>query len=137
MDDIIAVIDSVPQSIRNSSTAAFVCHPYVKRLLRNLKDSNNNYIWRDSSVGRMSGQTERLPDTVYGYPIYEQSDVSQDEIYFGDWKYYIIGDRQRVTVETTREGGDAWRRDAVEIRAVERVDGRAVLTNAFAKINTI
>ena len=137
MDHVIALIDSVPQSARLSGSTAFVGHSYVKRLCRNLKDSNNNYIWRDSSVGRMSGQTERLPDTLYGIPLYEQNDLSQSELYFGAWVNYIIGDRQQITVDTTREGGDAWRRDSTEIRVVERVDGRAVLTAPFAKITGI
>lgn len=58
----------------------------------------------------MSGQTEKLPDTLYGYPFYEQNDLPQDRLYFADWSYYIIGDRQTMTVKTTTEGGDAWRR---------------------------
>jgi len=137
MDHIIALIDSVPQKIRNSASAAFVGHSYVKRLCRQLKDTANNYIWRDSSVGRMSGQTERLPDTLYGYPFYEQNDLAQSELYFGDWKYYIIGDRKTLEVRTTTEGGESWRRNSIEIKAVVRVDGLLILTNALAKITGI
>ncbi len=137
MDHVIAVIDSIPQSSANSPKAAFVGHRYVKRLCRNLKDTANNYIWRDGSMGRMSGQTEKLPDMLYGYPFYEQNDLAQTELYFGDWSKYIIGDRQQLEVRTTTEGGDAWRKNSVEIKAVERVDGRAVLLSAFAKITGI
>lgn len=137
MDDVIGLIDSVPSRVAQSPRAAFVGHKYAKRILRNLKDSNNNYIWRDSSVGRMSGQTERLPDMLYGYAFYEQNDLAQSELYFGDWSYYLIGDRQQMTVSSTNEGGDAWRRDATEFKAVERVDGRAVITTPFAKITNL
>lgn len=137
MDHIIALIDSVPQRVRSATSAAFVGHKYVKQLCRNLKDTSNNYIWRDSSVGRMSGQTEKLPDTLYGYPFYEQNDLPQSELYFGDWKYYAIGDRMSLEVTTTTEGGDAWRRDAVEVKAVIRVSGRMLIANAFAKITGI
>jgi HK97 family phage major capsid protein len=137
MDHILQLIDSVPSRINKAPKAAFVGHRYVKRILRTLKDSSNAYIWRDSPVGMRSGQTERLPDTLYGYPFYEQNDVSQKELYFGDWSYYIIGDRQSLAVETTTEGGEAWRRNSLEIKAVTRVDGRAVLVSAFAKINQI
>lgn len=133
-DDVIRLIDQVPQRVAQSPRAAFVGHRYAKRIARTLKDTANNYIWRDSSVGRMSGQTERLPDTLYGYPFYEQNDLPQSELYFGDWSYYVIGDRQTMTVKTTTEGGDAWRRNAMEIKAVERVDGEAVITSPFAKI---
>ncbi len=112
-DHLLVLIDAVPQRVTQSPRAAFVGHRYAKRVARGLKDNNNNYIWRDSSQGRMSGQTEKLPDTLYGYPFYEQNDLPQSEIYFGDWSYYVIGDRQTVTVKTTTEGGDAWRRNAM------------------------
>lgn len=130
---VIALIDSVPQRIAQSPRAAFVAHRYVKRILRNIKDTTGNYIWRDGGASN-NGETKRLPDTLYGYPFHEQNDLAQTELYFGDWSYYIIGDRQQIVVETTTVGGDAWRRNAMEIKAVERVDGKCVLTGAFAKI---
>jgi HK97 family phage major capsid protein len=135
-DHIIALIDSVPGRVSASPRTAFVGNRYVKRLLRQLKDTTNQYIWRDGGFVN-HGQVTKLPDQLYGYPFYEQNDISQDELYFGDWSFYIIGDRQLITVDSTNEGGDAWRRDATEYKAVERVDGRAVLTTPFAKINTI
>ncbi|OFW63667.1 hypothetical protein A3A76_04385 [Candidatus Woesebacteria bacterium RIFCSPLOWO2_01_FULL_39_23] len=64
----------------------------------------------------MSGQVERLPDLLYGYPFYEQNDINQSEIYFGDWKMYVIGDRQTISVRTTTEGGEAWRRNSMEVK---------------------
>lgn len=137
MDDIIDLIDLVPQRVTQSPRAAFVGHRNLKRLLRQIKDANNQYIWRDSrggNVGSGQGETYRLPDTLYGYPFYEQNDLDEEELYFADWSFYIIGDRQKMAVRTTTEGGDAWRRNAMEIKAVERVDGRAVITTPFAKL---
>jgi HK97 family phage major capsid protein len=58
-------------------------------------------------------------------------------LYFGDWSFYIIADRQTLAVKTTTEGGDAWRRNSIEIKAVERVDGRAVILSPFAKLTGI
>jgi HK97 family phage major capsid protein len=137
-DDLIAVLDQVPQRVTQSPRAAFVGHRNVKRTLRTLKDSNNNYLWRDAKGGVGGGQqVKRMPDTVYGYPFYEQNDINQTELYFGDWQFYIIGDRQTMSVTTTTEGGDAWRRNAMEIKAVERVDGRCVITSPFAKVTGI
>jgi HK97 family phage major capsid protein len=110
----------------------------VKRALRQLKDGSNNYIWRDARAGiGGGGEVTKLPDTIYGYPFYEQNDLSQSQLYFADWSYYIIGDRQTIVVKTTTEGGDAWRRNAMEIKAVERVDGRAVILSPFAKLTGI
>lgn len=137
-DDVITLIDLVSQRVAQSPRAAFVAHRYVKRLLRQLKDSNNNYIWRDGGAAANNvGETRRLPDTVYGYPFWEQNNLAQTELYFGDWSNYIIGDRQQLTVETTTVGGDTWRKNSMEIKAVERVDGKAVLTAAFAKLTNV
>lgn len=133
-DDIIDLIDMVPQRVTKSPKAAFVGHKNVKRMLRKIKDENGDYIWRDGKGG-VGGGSEiiRLPDTLYGYPYHEQNDINQSELYFADWSMYIIGDRQTMSVSTTSEGGDAWRRNSLEIKAVERVDGRAVILTPFAK----
>jgi len=42
-----------------------------------------------------------------------------------------------MAVQTTTEGGEAWRRNSMEIKAVERVDGRAVILTPFAKLTNI
>lgn len=133
VDTVISLIHSVPQAVRKSSSAAFVGNSDVVEILRKLKTSNGDYIWRDGGAA-VNGQTTPLPDRLYGYPFYEQNDLNPREIYFGDWKFYIIGDRQAISVRTTSEGGEAWRRNAVEIKAVERVDGKVVMTSPFAKI---
>lgn len=134
-DDLIDLIDAVPSRVTSSPKAAFVGHRNAKRAFRKMKDSDGDYIWRDGGASKNNnGETVRLPNTLYGYPFYEQNDLDQSELYFGDWSMYIIGDRQTMAVSTTTEGGDAWRRNAMEIKAVERVDGRAVLTTPFAKI---
>lgn len=130
-DHVTSVIHSVPQPARNARSAAFVAHNQVIKHLRQVKDSQNRYIWEPGDPN--NGQPERL----YGYSLFEQNDLSQDQLYFGDWSNYIIGDRQQLSVSTTTEGGDAWRRHAMEIKAVERVDGTAVLTSPFAKITGI
>ena len=135
-DHVIAVMDQVPQRATQSPKAAFVAHRRVKSICRSLRDLNGNYIWRDGGMAN-NGETKRLPDTLYGYPFHEENDLSQSELYFGDWAFYIIGDRQTVSVKTTTEGGDAWRRNGMEIKAVERVDGRAVMASPFAKVTGI
>lgn len=135
IDDIIDLIDLVPSRVVQSPKTAFVGHKHVKKVFRKVKDTDGDYIWRDGKGGvGGGGESIRLPDTLYGYPFYEQNDLNQTELYFGDWSMYIIGDRQTMAVQTTTEGGDAWRRNAMEIKAVERVDGKAVITSPFAKL---
>ncbi len=133
-DDVIDLIDMVPGRASASPRAAFVGHRNTIRALRKIKDNDGAYIWRNGSGRGGDGETARLPATLYGYPFHEQNDLNQKELYFGDWSAYIIGDRQSMAVTTTTEGGDAWRRNAMEIKAVERVDGKAVLTSPFAKL---
>jgi HK97 family phage major capsid protein len=83
--------------------------------LRKIKDSNGDYIWRDGKGGvGGGGELIRMPDTLYGYPFYEQNDCNNRSLFFGDWSMYIIGDRSTLAVTTTTEGGDAWRRNSME-----------------------
>lgn len=126
-DDVSSLMYRVPQSVRSSPRAAFVAHYRVIDLLRKVKDTTGRYIWEPSvQVG--------TPERVMGKPIYEQNDLGTNELYFGDWSGYVIGDRQQIVVETTTEGGESWRRNSMEIKAVERVDGTCALTGKFAKI---
>lgn len=134
-DKVIQLYGLPRQSVRNSANAAFVAHHSVLQQLRQLKDSNGAYLWRIG--GETNGQVGRLPETLHGYPIYEQNDLATSELYFGDWSKYLIGDRKQMTVRTTMENETAWTQDAIDIKAVERVDGRAVFTGAFAKITGI
>lgn len=136
IDDVIDLMDQVPQSVLRSRGVAFVGNRNVKRAFRKVKDNNGDYLWRNGGIAN-NGQTDKLPDTLYGVPFYEQNDLPNGQLFFGDWSNYIIGDRQTMSVSTTTEGGEAWRRNAVEIKAVERIDGRAVLTSPFAKLTGI
>lgn len=127
-DDIIELVYKVPQSLRASRRAAFVAPSTVIKNLRKIKDTTNNYIWSP-------GQPDNgMVDRLYGYPLYEMNALAHNQMVFGDFSYYIIGDRQQVTVMTTLEGGDAWRRDSMEIKAKIRVDGEPIITNAFKKL---
>jgi HK97 family phage major capsid protein len=135
-DDVIDLIYSIPQGARQNRGCAFVGNMYSVKHLRKVKDTNGDYIWRDGGMFRgEGGRVDQVPATLYGYPFYEQNAISQKTVYFGNWRYYIIGDRQQMTVSKTDEGGDAWRRDSTEFKAVIRVDGRAAMTQPFAKLN--
>src|SRR5258708_5846330 len=74
MDDIIDLIDLVPQRVVQSPKAAFVGDRKVKRQLRKIKDTNGDYIWRDGKGGvGGGGEVIRMPDTLYGYQYYEEN----------------------------------------------------------------
>ncbi len=102
IDDIIDLMDQVPQSVLRSRSVAFVGNRNVKRAFRKVKDVNGDYLWRNGGFAN-NGETSKLPDTLYGVPFYEQNDLPNGQLYFGDWSNYIIGDRQTMSVQTTTE----------------------------------
>jgi HK97 family phage major capsid protein len=134
-DDVIDLVELVRDSVQRSPDAAFIGHRQVITRMRKIKDDDGGYIWRNG--GRTAGQTERLPDTALGYNVYRQNDLPTDRLYFGDWSKYLIGDRKSLAVRSTDTTDEAWSRDLIDIKAVERVDGRAILLGAFAYLDGI
>jgi HK97 family phage major capsid protein len=128
-DDLIGLFYKLQARHRASASAAFVGARRTIEILRKVKDSYGQYVWQASV---QLGQ----PDRILGIPILEQNDISESELYFGDWAYYFIGDREQMTVETSTEGGTAWERHRLEIKAATRVDGKCALVAPFAKITT-
>ena len=128
-NDIIDLIHALPSQYR--SGASFLVHNTNIAELRKVQDGNNRYIWQDAIA---PGQ----PATIYGYPVYEMNHLSEAQIYFGNFKLgYILGDRKRMTVETTRTSETAWTKDQTSIRVVERLAGNCTLLNAMRELITI
>ncbi|MHA1305398.1 MAG: phage major capsid protein [Candidatus Heimdallarchaeaceae archaeon] len=128
-DDIINLIYSLPSKYRRN--AKFLVNNVNIQELRKIKDSNNRYIWMDSVA---PGQ----PATIYGYPVLENNWLPEAEIYFGDYKLgYWLGDRKKMTVKVSDIAGEAWSKDQIGIRVVERIAGNCVLENAMRCLNQI
>jgi len=128
-DDIINLVYALPVKYRRN--AVFLAHNTNIRELRKVKDSNNRYIWMESVA---PGE----PDTILGYPIYENNYLPESEIYFGNFKLgYWLGDRKKITVTVSNIAGEAWEKDQIGIRIVERIAGNCVLENAMRKLTSI
>lgn len=128
-DDIINLVYALPTKYRLG--AKFLANSVNIREMRKIKDSQNRYIWQEAVA---PGQ----PDTFHGYPILENNNLPESEIYFGDYKKgYWLGDRRRMTVAVSREAGTAWEHDQVGIRVVERIAGNCVLEAAIRKLDGI
>jgi HK97 family phage major capsid protein len=128
-DNIINLIYSLPAKYRKS--AVFLAHNNNIRELRKVKDSNNRYIWLESVI---SGE----PATILGYPIYENNNLPESSIYFGDFKRgYWLGDRRKITVKVSDIAGTAWEHDQIGIRVVERIAGNCVLEAAIRVLSSI
>ncbi|KPK86872.1 MAG: hypothetical protein AMJ81_00160 [Phycisphaerae bacterium SM23_33] len=84
---------------------------------------NPAYWWQPS--GR-----DGVPGVLLGLPVIwsEKSPVlgAQGDVLLADFNYYLIGDRQATTIESTEY--DYWRYDQTSWRAVHRVDGQPWLS---------
>lgn len=90
------------------------------------------YLWGDATNGQ--------PSTLLGYPIIFTLDqlprntaTSEGDLMLADFSYYLIGDRQNTTIESTIY--DRWRYDQTSWRAVHRVDGQAWLSAPITSVD--
>lgn len=107
--------------------ASWVMNTNTLRDVRTLKDSTGQYLFSREAI------REGAPATLLGSPVYEQNNLPAGKIFYGDFSYYYIGDREQVSVESTTEGGTAWTQDRIEIKVRERVDGELGLTRAVVE----
>jgi len=142
-DNLIDAVHGVPTD--SMSNGKFYFHRSVLGTIKKIKDENNNYIWQPGPNGSVNG-------TIWGYP-YVLTEVltavSADAlntafIVFGDLKYYTLVLRNVMTLKVLEEGtvgtGDdainLGAQDAKALRAVQRMDGRAIFASAFSVIKT-
>lgn len=101
---------------------------YTQSALRELMEisgpaGNASYVFMPSA-------REGVPDTIFGYPAVRTEKCPRigtaGDFILGDWRYYMIGDRQATTIESTKF--DRWRYDQTSWRAVHRVDGQPWLS---------
>lgn len=123
VDDLISQYYRLPQQFREG--AVWVMDNISIEKCATLKDTYGQYLL----VRPVDG---KLP-TLMGRPVLEQNDAGKN-VYFGDLKFYYIGDRRKMSVKTTTEGAGTFEKDQVAIKVTERVDGKVALTRAFRKI---
>lgn len=84
---------------------------------------NASYLWQKNAV-------DGIPNTIMGFPVIwsekNPAPGSAGDVVLADFKYYLIGDRQATTIESTQY--DYWRYDQTSWRAVHRVDGQPWLS---------
>lgn len=124
-DAVIQTWIRLPQGYRNR--AVFVANAATLERVFTLKDSQGNYL-----VSRLN---ESPVFTLKGRPLYEQNDIAPGTLYFGDFSYYKIVDREGITVrvsdEATVASQSAFERNLTFIRVEKRVDGELTLTQAI------
>lgn len=95
-----------------------------------LKDSQQRFLLSD-----LAGQET---DTLKGRPVYESNYLEGGALYFGDYSYYQIVDREGISVSVSDQavvaGVSLWEKNLTGIRVEERVDGQLVLPAAVTKV---
>ena len=83
---------------------------------------NPSYLWGNAVQG--------MPNTLLGFPVIWTEKLptvcSTGDVLLADFSYYLIGDRQVTTIESTQY--DRWRWDRTSWRVVHRVDGQPWLS---------
>lgn len=134
-DDIIKLFYALGSQYRSQAT--WIMHNSIVRLVRTLKDTNGRYLWAD-------GFTD-APASILGRPVAEQNDIptnlgggtNESEIWFGDLSFYLIGDREEMTIESTTEGAGTFENHQVAVKVIERVDGQLGITDPITKLTAV
>lgn len=128
-DDIIDLEYDLPQKYHKN--AKFYVHRSNIRELRKLKDNDGRFIWQDPLAPTQ-------PATIHGFPVFEDNNLSEAEMYFGDLKQaYWLGDRQKMTIKISQDTETAFTKDQTAIRVVARIAGTVVRVQALKKLNSI
>jgi len=116
------------ESFLPSANGVWVAHQSVMSNLMTMMDqaggaaNTGTYIWGSAADG--------VPARLLGLPIIFTEKTprigTQGDVLLADMRYYLIGDRQATTVESTQY--DYWRYDQTSWRAVHRVDGQPWLS---------
>jgi HK97 family phage major capsid protein len=123
-DEILDLFFSLKSGYRKSAT--WLLNDATVKVIRKLKDGNDNYIWQPGlGVGS--------PDTILGRPVVTSSAMptiaaSKKIIAFGDFSYYWIGDRMKMTMQKLVEAYAT--KGQTGFLGSARVDGKLTLGEA-------
>ena len=100
-DEVIDVFYSVASEYRVGDRCAWFLNDSTAKLLRQLKDGNNQYLWQP---GLMMGQ----PDMLLGHPVYTDSNMpaaatGNKSLCFANFDYVTIVDRGQIAVQRLNE----------------------------------
>jgi HK97 family phage major capsid protein len=128
-NEILDLLYSLKRQYRRG--ASFLMNDSTIKAVRQLKDSNGQYMWQPAlSAGD--------PDTIGGRPVFASYDMPAAttglvSVLFGDFKMgYMIADRGTTSFQRLNELYSA--NGQVGFRAYRRVDGKVVLAEAIKKL---
>lgn len=122
----------LPQGYRNNAVWAANASTWARAA--QLKESSTNaYL------------LQRLGDSpipqIMGRPAYEVNAIGDGKVFFGDFSFYYIGEREGLAVDTSTEATvasqSAFERNLTHVRVEERVDGELASTRAVVEGNNM
>lgn len=127
-DKIIEAYSNTPQGYRNR--AVWVGNMGTWGEVARLKDSQGRYLLTD-----LAGSNTQL---LKGRPVYEVNCIPGGKLFFGDFSFYQIVDREgisvRVSDEATVGGSSAFEKNLTFVRVEKRVDAELLLPAAVTEL---
>lgn len=104
----------------------FISQSVISNLMT-MQDPSGQYMWPSLFGG---GAATGRPPTLLGMPVVFTEKLPRvgtaGDVLLADWRYYLLGDRQATTIESTKF--DRWQYDQTSWRVVHRVDGQPWLS---------
>jgi HK97 family phage major capsid protein len=127
-DAIISAFQRTPQGYRNRGV--WVGNSSTWEEVGRLKDSQGNYL--------LTRLADSPTQSLRGRPVYEQNDIGGGKLFFGDYSYYQIVDREGISIkisdEATVGGSSAFEKNLVYVRVEKRTDGELLLNAAITEV---
>lgn len=124
------LVNMLARFYRRGGNPVWIINQSVLPDIYKLKDENSNYILLPGFTGGISGA---LPGTIYGVPVIVTEKVpakgSVGDVTLADMRYYLIGDRQRLTIMESEHV--KFKFDEKAWRFVQRVDGQPWIDSAI------
>lgn len=134
-DDLVNLKYALGTAYRETGT--FVMPSSAIKLVEKLKDADGRPIWRDSiAAGTPATLLNRPVEIVDEIPANLGTGSNETEIWYGQFKQYLIGDRGALRIDTGTDGDD-FSRDKFSLRVIKRVAGRPVGNYNFAKLTGV
>lgn len=82
---------------------------------------------------------------LFGKPLMINSNIpsnlgvgtDETELWFGDFSFYLVGDREGVSVEYSTQAGDAFAKHQGWLKVYKRVDGKLAFVDALAYLDAV
>lgn len=114
------------ESFLPSGRGVWIMNQSAMSNLMSITDTAGNYLW----LPNMQNVAAGVPATLFGLPLIFTEKLpavgTAGDVLLADFNYYLIGDRQATTIESTKY--DRWQYDQTSWRVVHRVDGQPWLS---------